>query len=86
MIKRSDYKSELTDYIKFPFSLYKTMSSGPVIADELESFDKRKIRFKSAEAYFILPIEIMKLLDEFQQLSIGAVNDQQKKESPFWLV
>jgi hypothetical protein len=27
---------------------------------------------------FILPIEIMKLLDEF--LSIGEVNDQQKKK------
>jgi hypothetical protein len=26
----------------------------PIIADELESFDKKKIRFKSAEAYFYL--------------------------------
>jgi hypothetical protein len=33
---------------------------------------KEKSGFKSAEAYFSLPIEIMKLLDEFQQLSIGA--------------
>jgi hypothetical protein len=65
--------SELTDYIKFPFSLYKDNEFWvpPIIADELESFDKRKSTFKSAEAYFY-PIEIMKLLDEFQQLSIGA--------------
>jgi hypothetical protein len=32
---------------------------------------------------FILPIEIMKLLDEFQH-QLGEVNDQQKKEG-FWL-
>ena len=43
-IKEAITKSELTEYIKFPFSLYKDNEFWvpPIIADELESFDKTK--------------------------------------------
>ena len=41
-IKEAITKSELTDYIKFPFSLYKDNQYWvpPIIADELETFEK----------------------------------------------
>lgn len=44
-IKEAITKSELTAYIKFPFSLYKDNKYWipPIIADELETFDKTKI-------------------------------------------
>jgi hypothetical protein len=49
------------------------MSSGSrPLADELESFDKRKIHFKSAEAYFYLAYRNNEIVGQFQQLSIGA--------------
>jgi len=43
-IKKAISKKELTDYIKFPFSLYKDNKYWvpPIIADELETFDKTK--------------------------------------------
>jgi hypothetical protein len=44
----------------------------PIIADELESFDKENPAFKSAEAYFYLAYRNNEIVDEFQQLSIGA--------------
>ena len=56
-IKEAKTKSELTDYIKFPFSLYKNNKYWvpPIIADELETFDKSKNpAFENAEAYFYL--------------------------------
>jgi hypothetical protein len=43
-VKEVVTKSELTDYIKFPFTLYNNKYC-TTIADELETFDKTKIRF-----------------------------------------
>lgn len=48
-------KKEIIEFIKFPFSLYKDNPYWvpPLIADELESFDKTKNpAFEHAEAYF----------------------------------
>ena len=44
IIVEAKTKKELTEYIKFPFSLYKnnTFWVPPIIADELETFDKTK--------------------------------------------
>ena len=56
-IKEAISKKELTDYIKFPFSLYKENKYWvpPIIADELETFDKTKNpTFENAEAHFYL--------------------------------
>ena len=63
-IKEAKTKSELTDFIKFPFSLYKNNKNWvpPLIADELESFDKTKNpAFENAEAYFYIAYKKMKL-------------------------
>ena len=56
-IKEAKSKKELTEYIKFPFSIYKDSPYWvpPIISDELESFDKTKNpAFDNAEAYFYL--------------------------------
>jgi hypothetical protein len=56
-IQEAKTKKELTDYIKFPFSLYKDNPYWvpPLIADELETFDKTKNpAFDNAEATFYL--------------------------------
>jgi hypothetical protein len=56
-IKEAISKKELTEYIKFPFSLYKNNEFWvpPIIADELETFDKTKNpAFENAEAFFYL--------------------------------
>ena len=43
-IQESKSKSELKEFIKFPFSLYKNNKYWvpPLISDELEGFDKSK--------------------------------------------
>ena len=54
-IQEAKTKSELKEYIKFPFALYKDNKNWipPLIADELEGFDKKKNpAFETAEAYF----------------------------------
>ena len=54
-IKEAITKSELTDFVKFPFSLYKNNKNWvpPIIAEEVEGFDKTKNpAFETAEAYF----------------------------------
>ena len=56
-IKEIYSKKEVTDFVKFPFSLYKDNPYWvpPIIADELETFDKTKNpAFENAEAYFYL--------------------------------
>jgi hypothetical protein len=56
-IKEAITKKEITEYIKFPFTLYKNNKYWvpPLIADELEAFNKETNPvFKTAEAYFYL--------------------------------
>jgi hypothetical protein len=54
VIKEAITKKEMTDYVKFPFELYKANKYWvpPIIADELETFDKTKNpAFENAEAF-----------------------------------
>ena len=56
-IQEAKSKKEITEFIKFPFSLYKDNKYWvpPLIADELETFDKTKNpAFENAEAYFFV--------------------------------
>jgi len=56
-LKEATTKTELKQFVKFPFFLYKGNPYWvpPIIADELESFDKDKNpAFKNADAWFYL--------------------------------
>ncbi|SDQ78927.1 GNAT family N-acetyltransferase [Flagellimonas zhangzhouensis] len=64
-IKEVQTKSDLKDFVKFPFSLYKGSPYWvpPIIKDEMESFDKTKNPvFKSAEATFFLAYKDNKIV------------------------
>jgi GNAT superfamily N-acetyltransferase len=86
-IKEAKTKSELTDYIKFPFSLYKDNKYWvpPIIADELETFDKTKNpAFEDAEAYFFLAYKDNSIVGRITAIiNWKEVNDQQKKKVRF---
>lgn len=86
-IKEAKTKSELTDYIKFPFSLYKGNKYWvpPIIADELETFDKTKNpAFEDAEAYFYLAYKNNKIVGRITVIiNWKEVNDQRKKKVRF---
>lgn len=64
-IKQVSSKSDLKQFVKFPFSLYKGSPYWvpPIINDEMESFDKDKNPvFKTAEAQFFLAYKDGKLV------------------------
>ncbi|MES2851565.1 GTP cyclohydrolase [Flavobacterium sp. 120] len=86
-IKEAKTKSELTDYIKFPFSLYKNNKYWvpPIIADELETFDKTKNpAFENAEAYFYIAYKNNEIVGRIAAIiNWSEVNDQQKKKVRF---
>ncbi|MGO4820822.1 MULTISPECIES: GTP cyclohydrolase [unclassified Flavobacterium] len=86
-IKEAITKSELTEYIKFPFSLYKDNEFWvpPIIADELESFDKTKNpAFENAEAYFYIAYKDNKIAGRIAAIiNWNEVNDMQKKKVRF---
>lgn len=86
-IKEAVNKSELTDYIKFPFSLYKDNPYWvpPIIADELETFDKNKNpAFENAEAYFYLAYRNNIIVGRIAAIiNWEEVNYQQKKKVRF---
>ncbi|PRZ27888.1 GTP cyclohydrolase [Flavobacterium granuli] len=86
-IKEAKTKSELTEYIKFPFSLYKDNEFWvpPIIADELETFDKTKNpAFENAEAYFFLAYRNDEIVGRIAAIiNWSEVNDQQKKKVRF---
>jgi hypothetical protein len=86
-IKEAKTKSELTEYIKFPFSLYKDNEFWvpPIIADELESFDKTKNpAFENAEAYFYIAYKGNEIAGRIAAIiNWSEVNDQQKKKVRF---
>ena len=86
-IKEAITKKEMTDYIKFPFSLYKNNEFWvpPIIADELESFDKTKNpAFENAEAYFYIAYKNNEIVGRIAAIvNWSEVNDQQKKKVRF---
>lgn len=83
-VKEVKTKKELTTYIKFPFSLYKNNDYWvpPIIADELESFDKTKNpAFENAEAYFYLAYRNDEIVGRITAIiNWSEVNDQQKRK------
>ena len=86
-IKEAITKKELTEYIKFPFSLYKNNEFWvpPIIADELESFDKTKNpAFENAEAYFYMAYKNNEMVGRIAAIvNWSEVNNQQKKKVRF---
>ena len=86
-IQEAKTKKELTDYIKFPFSLYKNNKYWvpPIIADELETFDKTKNpAFENAEAYFYIAYKGNEIVGRIAAIiNWSEVNDQQKKKVRF---
>ena len=86
-IKEAVTKKEMTQFVKFPFSLYKDNKYWvpPIIADELESFDRTKNpAFESAEAYFYLAYKDNKIVGRIAAIiNWGEVNNQHKKKVRF---
>jgi hypothetical protein len=86
-IKEAITKKEMTEFVKFPFSLYKDNPYWipPIIADELESFDKTKNpAFESAEAYFYLAYKNNEVVGRIAAIiNWGEVNNQHKKKVRF---
>jgi GNAT superfamily N-acetyltransferase len=86
-IKNAITKKELTDFIKFPFWLYKDNKYWvpPIISDELETFDKIKNPvFKNAEAHFYLAYVNEKIVGRIAAIvNWDEVNNQQKKKVRF---
>ncbi|MBC7438853.1 MAG: GTP cyclohydrolase [Flavobacterium sp.] len=87
LIKEAKTKSELTEFIKFPFSLYKDNKYWvpPIISDELETFDKIKNPvFENAEAYFYLAYKNNNIVGRIAAIiNWEEVNNQQKKKVRF---
>lgn len=86
-IKEAITKKEMTEFVKFPFTLYKDNKFWvpPIIADELESFDKTKNpAFESAEAYFYLAYNNKEIVGRIAAIiNWGEVNNQHKKKVRF---
>ena len=86
-IKEAISKKELTDFIKFPFALYKENKFWvpPIIADELETFDKVKNpAFDNAEAYFYLAYRDDKIVGRIAAIiNWNEVNNQNKSKVRF---
>lgn len=86
-IQEAKTKSELTDFIKFPFTLYKNNKNWvpPLIAEELEGFDKTKNpAFETAEAYFYVAKSDNQIVGRIAAIiNWSEVNDQQKRKVRF---
>ena len=86
-IVEANTKKLLTEYVKFPFELYKNHPYWvpPLVSDELETFDKSKNpAFDSAEAYFYLAYLDNKIVGRIAAIvNWNEVNDQQKKKVRF---
>jgi GNAT superfamily N-acetyltransferase len=80
-------KKELTNFVTFPFELYKNNKYWvpPIIADELETFDKTKNpAFDNAEAYFYLAYKNNKIVGRIAAIiNWNEVNFQQKSKVRF---
>lgn len=86
-LKEALTKKEMTDFVKFPFSLYKDNKFWvpPIISDELESFDRTKNpAFENAEAYFYLAYKNNEIVGRIAAIiNWSEVKDQQKKKVRF---
>ena len=86
-IKEAISKKELIDFIKFPFELYKDNKFWvpPIIADELETFDKlNNPAFDNAEAYFYLAYRNNKIVGRIATIiNWNEVNNQLKRKVRF---
>jgi len=86
-IHEAKNKKEITEFIKFPFSLYKNNKYWvpPLIADELETFDKTKNpAFENAEAYFFVAKRNEEIVGRIAAIiNWDEVNNQQKKKVRF---
>ncbi|MFS4491589.1 GTP cyclohydrolase [Maribacter sp. 2308TA10-17] len=80
-LKEAVTKSDLKQFVKFPFSLYKDSRYWvpPIINDELETFDKTKNpAFKNAEANFFLAFKEGKLVGRVAAIINHLEINQQK--------
>lgn len=86
-IKKADTKALLSDYVKFPFSLYKNHPYWvpPLIQEEIDSFDATKNpAFKSAEAHFYLAYKDNKIVGRIAAIiNWDEVNKQGKSKVRF---
>ncbi len=86
-IKEAISTNEMTQFVKFPFSLYKNNNYWvpPIIADELESFDKTKNpAFETAEAQFFLAFQNNEIVGRIAVIiNWSEVNNQQKRKIRF---
>lgn len=88
-LKEAITKSELKQFVKFPFSLYKDSPYWvpPIINDELETFDKTKNpAFKNAEAWFFLAYKDGKLVGRVAAIinDLEVINQGLKKMRFGW--
>ena len=86
-IKEAISKAELTDFVKFPFDLYKENQFWvpPIIVDELDTFDKTKNPvFDVTEAYFYLAYYQNKIVGRIAAIiNWSEVKNQQKRKVRF---
>lgn len=80
-------KKQLTDFVKFPFKIYKDNPYWvpPIIADELASFDKKNNpAFETAEAYFYLAYKNGEIVGRLAAIiNWQEVNQQHKSKVRF---
>ena len=86
-IVEANSKKLMKDFVKFPFELYKNHPYWvpPLIADELETFDKAKNpAFQTAEATFYLAYQNNKIVGRIAAIiNWNEVKDQQKLKVRF---
>jgi GNAT superfamily N-acetyltransferase len=86
-IKEAKTKAEITDFVKFPFELYKNEPNWipPLINDEVKSFDKEQNPlFDNADAHFYLAYQNSKVVGRIAAIiNWDEVNKQGKKKVRF---
>lgn len=86
-IKEAKTKAEITDFVKFPFTLYKNERNWvpPLINDEVNSFDKsQNPLFDNADAKFYLAFQNEKIVGRIAAIiNWDEVNNQEKKKVRF---
>ena len=87
IIKEATTKKEITEFVKFPFSIYKNHPYWvpPLISEEVSSFDKTKNpAFETAEAYFYLAYKENQIVGRIAAIiNWDEVNNQHKKKVRF---
>jgi len=86
-IKEAKTKSEITEFVKFPFELYKNEPNWvpPLINDEVKSFDKNQNPlFDNADAHFYLAYKNNTIVGRIAAIiNWDEVNNQGKKKVRF---